>query len=718
MEFKINEFITLKLEAGTTVIYLLGKRFDQCKRVFLTISKESINNYDHINSIDEAIEMYNIIQDEVLQKDRAQDLITPEEEFWVHCSNLQVWAENNYDTRILHSNLSFPLLKKLADLNDKIAKRVFKDEVAMRFESGYLPVIKFLTLKNYLQYFSAEEIDTLFTNFNYDIFGQDLSTVLRLTQIFKRLGAHGAEKSFLEFYKDWIYEKFETKDKDAILSLINKGCLTRLSQEDIQPLLEKIDFELIMKQKDALLLFRNLMNAGVPEADKYYKDGIKKMIQTHSLNDNYVSAILSGMLDKFPLEFIKEIFTGFNFDKFTKQHLNMAPEFLKKIIGLGISEAEEYYKSHLFLNHYLISEEIPFFLDLHSTVNIPLNIYVLSEYVAGFTPHPPAIVVKDKSIIKVSLKGYHITEIPESISTLKNLIELDFSNTNLKDLPISMKFLSNLKVLDLSSNRLKTIPTIIFNLDFLEKLDLKINKINNIPEHISMLTSLHYLDLSRNKITSLPDIFTQLRNIITLDLSFNKLRFLPNNIGQLESLESLRIDYNALETLPTSIGNLKNLKEIHLIGNLITSIPESISSIKSLETLSINPKTLNLKSRDLIDLLLDKDSFICKPPFTIKFSLFNDESYFVCNDENTERAYGTYIIARRLPLGLSLITKLDDMFKRHYGAGKEIRTTDFISDVLYTIEEAERQLGKDFIIINQYEGDIVFYDNSSRTQLN
>ena len=50
--------------------------------------------------------------------------------------NLQVWAEMNYDTRILHRNLAFPLLKKLAQVGDPIAKKALKDEIAKRFLSG------------------------------------------------------------------------------------------------------------------------------------------------------------------------------------------------------------------------------------------------------------------------------------------------------------------------------------------------------------------------------------------------------------------------------------------------------------------------------------------------------------------------------------------------------------------------------------------------------
>ena len=110
-KFKINEHITLKLENERTYIYVAGKRFDQCKYLVFQINLNESSDYDEIQSIDE-----------MEQQDRSQGFgrlnIAPEEEFWGHCSNLQVWAENDYDTRLLHRNLAFPLLKKLVELED------------------------------------------------------------------------------------------------------------------------------------------------------------------------------------------------------------------------------------------------------------------------------------------------------------------------------------------------------------------------------------------------------------------------------------------------------------------------------------------------------------------------------------------------------------------------------------------------------------------------
>ncbi|MGV9173306.1 MAG: leucine-rich repeat domain-containing protein [Promethearchaeia archaeon] len=185
-EFEINEHITLKLEPVVpdegffgsainkvlqrvlnteglrTMIYIDGERFEQCKYLLLDVPLRQIKDLDHIRSIDEAAE----------KLDRSQELfsdhekVTPETEFWAHCSNLQAWAESGYNTNILHKNLAFPLLKRLTEVGDVQAKKVFKEEIVNRFLSGHYSVMKYLINEGYLHYFSDEEFSFLLEQLN------------------------------------------------------------------------------------------------------------------------------------------------------------------------------------------------------------------------------------------------------------------------------------------------------------------------------------------------------------------------------------------------------------------------------------------------------------------------------------------------------------------------------------------------------------------------
>jgi len=168
-EYKVNSYLTLKLQNYRINIYVKEKLINQCKYLLLNIPHQEIENYDEIGSIDEAAEML----DKSMEGNGRYNVDIPiETEFWGHCSNIQAWYENGYDTRLLHRNLAFPLLKALVDAGDHLARKVFKEEIAMRLESGYPSVVQYLINQGYLKYLSDEELKLIIEN---PKFIQDLS---------------------------------------------------------------------------------------------------------------------------------------------------------------------------------------------------------------------------------------------------------------------------------------------------------------------------------------------------------------------------------------------------------------------------------------------------------------------------------------------------------------------------------------------------------------
>lgn len=149
-EFKISEYITLKLEGDKTVIYVKEEQFKQCKLLLLDISVEGLKEIKEIESVDEvAKSLTQGIEDSFFFSNAE---IPPETRFWAHCSNMQAWVESKYNSNLLHYSLAFPLLKKLTDLGDTFAKIKLQEEIIKRLESGYFSVIEFLINKNYLKY--------------------------------------------------------------------------------------------------------------------------------------------------------------------------------------------------------------------------------------------------------------------------------------------------------------------------------------------------------------------------------------------------------------------------------------------------------------------------------------------------------------------------------------------------------------------------------------
>jgi len=163
-EFIINKYLKLRLEYGNTNIYVRGRLFKQCKYLLLDIPVTNVTNYNEIDSIDEAAEKL----DRSMERGQPRKYhLSPDIEFWGHCSNLQVWYENDYDSRILHRNLAFPLLSALVKVGDPLAKKVFKEEIALRLASGYPSVVQHLINQNYLKYLNKEEINSLLEDRNF-----------------------------------------------------------------------------------------------------------------------------------------------------------------------------------------------------------------------------------------------------------------------------------------------------------------------------------------------------------------------------------------------------------------------------------------------------------------------------------------------------------------------------------------------------------------------
>jgi len=188
-EFKVNKYITLKLENNETIIYVNSERFDQCKFLLLNIPVNEIKSFDEIESIDEAAEKL----DKSMEMERKKLEIPLETEFWGHCSNLQVWAENNYDTRILHRTIAFPLLKRLSEVGDLIAKKVFKEEIKKRLECFHPSVVNYLLSEGFISYLNINELylilktpnSKLYKNLVKIIDYEDSSAFLLLKELIK-----------------------------------------------------------------------------------------------------------------------------------------------------------------------------------------------------------------------------------------------------------------------------------------------------------------------------------------------------------------------------------------------------------------------------------------------------------------------------------------------------------------------------------------------------
>ncbi|MFW9895591.1 MAG: hypothetical protein ACFFD7_07295 [Candidatus Thorarchaeota archaeon] len=155
-EFRVNRYITVKLENNQTNIYIAGSKFIQCKHLLLKyLITEELEEYaKNFTSIDEESENLDISLEDFKE-------IPPETEFWAHCSNLQAWAENKYDTFLIHYTLSFDILKELTKHGDIKAINVFREEIIKRILHGYLPVFCYLFYEGFLNIFTTDQLQNI-----------------------------------------------------------------------------------------------------------------------------------------------------------------------------------------------------------------------------------------------------------------------------------------------------------------------------------------------------------------------------------------------------------------------------------------------------------------------------------------------------------------------------------------------------------------------------
>ena len=157
-EFIVSDLITLELEntpENRSIIVLLnGEKFFFHPRSLYSIklylkmtdSKEDrfINYGDHAGEYTPEYRAF-------LKK------VSFEQEFWVYCSNIQAWVENNYDTELLDYCCAFPILRKLDELGDANAQKAYKKEILKGLTSTNEELITFLLEKEYFNYLDIEE---------------------------------------------------------------------------------------------------------------------------------------------------------------------------------------------------------------------------------------------------------------------------------------------------------------------------------------------------------------------------------------------------------------------------------------------------------------------------------------------------------------------------------------------------------------------------------
>jgi hypothetical protein len=439
--FKINDYITLHLENGKTEIYIEEEKFLQCKYLLINIPIEKYEYLDKEISIDSAENSFSHIL-EIPTKSSPE--ISPEVEFWAHCSNLQVWAENNYNTKLLHRNIAFPLLKKLTEVGDRDAKRVLKEEIALRVEEGNLNVILYLLEEKFFSLLNKEERELFFLHENLPLRNK-IVTALE--------SKDGSRKKALLVIKNLADIGDITAEELTNIELENSARIQRLT---IDELLFERGFDEYLSRKN--LLYRILK-----------KSEAEAIMELDDLLYNRFIELKSSSVPMLT-------------EEFRKKELTLLPNYFQYDYG------NEPIENFTFTTK---DEKV---IELRISGN---DVFWLFKF-----PEP---VLKLTSLQTLVISFHRIMVLPEKILILSLLKGLDISFNLIQSLPASIGMLTSLKRLNLESNNLELLPEELGCLINLEKLLVGNNNLKTLPKSMSKLKKLKHVSLYGNIFENLPE---------------------------------------------------------------------------------------------------------------------------------------------------------------------------------------------------------------------
>jgi len=602
--YRINEFITLRLVGGRTNIYVKGQLFNQCKYLLLNIPKQAIEKYEIIDSIDEAAEL---LDRSMEGGGRSRINISAETEFWGHCSNLQAWAENDYDTRILHRNLAFPLLKRLVEVGDPKAKQVFKDEIANRIESGHATVILYILANNYLKHLNKQEINLLIEEIDFDNLVEiTSSSKIQVLRQFATLGAKKAQTAL----RAEIRSQIKSADVNIINRLIQSNDLKYLPQEEVKNLFEEAQNNIIKSSdfRTKLRVLNHFAKLKIDTANVKLKEEVVKVFSKKDMNT--ISTLLrEGYLTRFNKIERVEIFEKMNFATTGGDSTLFV---LQKFSSLGIQEAKfklktvvkaQFQTRDLNGVRRLLSKNYLKLLDQEEINTVFETIDHSKLFSQGFAPAATLLerfhkagFEKARDIIKQHAREMvkHVDEknirVMGTKSFLKYVTDAEIQeivNQNAKIIPDLLSIITTTRYSHVRNKALSFLQNIK-----VEELQQKVSEILNSCDFdsfhkllkskvVTLLDATHVEKLLKNPNCSLREFVVlynkkkyQVDHYLKLNLAEQNIRSLKSVKGlkNLAHLKTLDIRGNKITNVE-GIGNLKNLKKLRIKGN---PIPEAL----------------------------------------------------------------------------------------------------------------------------------------------
>ena len=233
-EFKINNYITLKMENTNINLYVKNELFPYHNYVlYLAIPEEGINFLKQTNQFDHTVE-------KICPSPKrycCSANYSCESVFEKYGSILQIWVRNKYNMQLIPWPLALPLLKKLAEIGDITAKNALLKGITTYYMNNESNVMKFVLDFGYLSIFTKGELALFFEKINYSkIKGFRVDIGLSILQKLAILGDPLAKKHF----KEELKHRLEGGNIDTLKILLMHGFLDYVSEEKFEEYLKSL----------------------------------------------------------------------------------------------------------------------------------------------------------------------------------------------------------------------------------------------------------------------------------------------------------------------------------------------------------------------------------------------------------------------------------------------------------------------------------------------
>ncbi|MHA1679475.1 MAG: leucine-rich repeat domain-containing protein [Promethearchaeota archaeon] len=561
IEYRINRYLTLKLEGGKTFIYVDGQKFRQCMRLVLTIPLDEAGQEGDLESIDEASFKYGTVYEGRGQEGKLKSIdIPPEDEFWGHCSNIEAWYECGYDTRIIHSNLAFPLLKALMDAGDEAARNAFNAELVPRACSGNFCTFEAIFYVGFFTHLTPEQRIQALNN---------LSIPRRYWTVANQLRQELRRRGYMDELKiiETILKK-EVIDDPWFISSAGQTFFYFFTPDEFRAILPTLDWDEMIRRFKTLENFFSFM-----KLVDHYSSLLDASKELPSLIVRRFKGGIKHALESREGEICAQII---KFKLITHASSELVTDILPESASLG--NTLEILKS------------------LYDGLEVPWNaiLAAIFKHATEFTKimsqeYNPIIegLVEDGLIELMDGKEF------SRVISRCNLFSLEVERDALKQVAIDVDGIFEFKVNDgLNNGR---VVFLRFN-GMNHEVDhpnaiCSPHPIREIPPAIFTLSKLETLIVTDHDVEHVSDSIRELGNLTTIDFSGNPLASLPNIFNELGKLQYLKVNGTLMKELPPSTCTLTNLIELNISSTEITSLPDCITNLVNLKSCILDHDT-------------------------------------------------------------------------------------------------------------------------------